>query len=187
MLLFGLQTVWFLSLIQLVWLGKSLLIGLNSCTFPAGQVFSCCPAGVVVNHRTCVGCHTSGTMSSAWILVCLKPCGCAAQLTGNQGQTRLQIPPTECLEMDWCVQMICIDVHKVNVWQYCAQCQAWTLILRALALSTSAVFSEMYEWEDSQCSYLWWLFFFFPFCNPVFKNHFGMVCQYDLWNWSGLW
>lgn len=154
----------FLSLLQLVWLGKPLLNRLNVCTLPAGQVFSCCAADIVANHRTCVGCHTSGTMSSIWSLVCLKPCGCAAQLSGSQFQTRLQIPPTECMEIDCCMQMICADVHKVNVWQHHVQCQAWTSVLRALALSTrSSVFSEVYEWEGFQCSYLSWLFFFLFF------------------------
>lgn len=80
---------------------------------------------------------------------------------------------------------ICADVHKVNVWHHHVQCQAWTSVLRALALSTrSSVFSEVYECMNEKVSnvLIFLGFFFFFFCNPVFKNHFGMVCQYDLSN-----
>ena len=61
---------------------------------------------------------------------------------------------------------ICADVHKVNVWQHHVQCQAWTSVLRALALSTrSSVFSEVYECMNEKVSnvliFLGFFFFFF--------------------------
>lgn len=74
---------------------KPRLVGFNMYVLPAGQVFSCHAACVIASHDVCVGCFTSGMISSARILVCLKLRVHAVQLIGSQVQTRLQTPPAE--------------------------------------------------------------------------------------------
>lgn len=130
-------------------------LGLTWMILPVGKVLSCHAAYMTANHCVCIGCFTSGMISSAWILVCLKLCVHAVQLIGSQVQNRLQIPPAEWRGIDWYLEVAYADVQKVK------RLSALHLVssisyghwfwrhLRTLSAFSSGgiVLSEVYEWQ----------------------------------------